>query len=82
VGKLHTHVPTVTMRYNRGTILPALVSLNTANGVALESSRTGILNELVKVREMVDRVVFAEIDRQVSQSVEYGHVELIVLFWT
>ena len=31
---------------------------------------------------MVDRVGFAEVHRQMSESIEYGHIKLIILFWT
>jgi hypothetical protein len=38
-----------------------------------------ILDELVKVGQVVDRVVFAKMNRQVSQGVEHRHVQLVVL---
>lgn len=39
----------------------------------------GILDKLVQVGEVVYGVVFAEVDGEVAQSVEDGHVKLVVL---
>jgi hypothetical protein len=39
----------------------------------------GILDELIEVGQVVDRVVLAQVDGKVAQGIEDGHVELIVL---
>lgn len=44
--------------------------------------RTCILDKLVEVGQVIDRVILSQVDRQVSQCVEDRHVELVVLFWT
>lgn len=40
---------------------------------------SGILDELVQVSKVVDGVVLAEVDGQVAEGIEDGHVELVVL---
>jgi hypothetical protein len=39
----------------------------------------GILNELVEVGEVVDGVVLAEVDGEMAERIEDGHVQLVVL---
>jgi len=48
--------------------------------VQARNNVAGILDELVKVGEVVHRVVFPQVDGQMAQGIENGHVELIVLF--
>jgi hypothetical protein len=50
-----------------------------AHEVQARNDIPGILDELVQVGEVVYGVVLAEVDGQMAQGIEDGHVELIVL---
>src|SRR6266536_5724810 len=41
-----------------------------------------VLDEFVKVCEVVDRVALLQVLGEISHGIEYCHVELIVLLWT
>jgi hypothetical protein len=40
-----------------------------------------VLDEFVEVCEVIDRVALLQVLGEVSHSVEYCHIQLIVLFW-
>ena len=78
-----THLHHVLHNLLDGRILNGHV--NGAHGdheVQARNDITGILDKLVEVGKVVDGVVLAQVDGQMAQGIEDGHVQLIVLFGT
>lgn len=76
-----THLHHVLHNFLDGRILNCHVDgANSDHEVQAGNDISGILDELVEVGEVVYGVVLAEVDGKMAEGIEYGHVELIILF--